>query len=224
MKKTLRGFSNVKLILIGIIVVLAIGVGGYAYHKSGNSSTFLSVPTGWTLYKNSEYGFQFIYPDSWGSISTIKDTGHNDRSLNMSFSNIGGSSNKRRVVLTFYSDKVQTIVCGSSEGSCVPSEALSGQKIQTVLKGDRSHFIKYDTVSYSVLMNEPSQGGIATLSTFQIVNITKTGIHAVRAVYTKSGSVKDCPEYKLSTNNDVGCITESNYSEIKLVLKSIKKY
>lgn len=221
MKKIPRGFEATKiLIVLAAALLLAVG-GWYAYRKASGSISKTGDSATWSVYKNDKYGFEFIYPKEWGNPFPVEGTDNAAGQLSVSFKDAKEKADKRIITIIFYSGKAKPVVCGPEAPSCVPSVVLSDERIQTILKGDKSRFIKHDSSSYSILVNQADVGGIATLNTYQIVNLPKMGVRAVQAIYSKSGDTNDCLDNKLSSGNSLTCITETNYADMKKVLNSI---
>jgi len=97
MKNNQKGFANV--VLIGVLVIL-IGIGGYFVLKEKQSPVVQQVPitsageiANWKTYTNTQYGFEFKYPETYSYNETTNNNWFpNSFEINMYDSNHAGFS------------------------------------------------------------------------------------------------------------------------------------
>ena len=216
---TPQRFSWVKrdiifpFILLIIVVVFAVWHG----QRDNNSSTATSIPAGWSQYKADKFGFEFNYPNGWGSpqVATTKGAAGNHYQVTFGADPKFKPANKdlKTVVSMDSSDYRLT---GCSAADC--QTALTSKTIQTNLKTNSKSLIRHDDSSYAFLANI---GGTSTLTDAQIVNLSKVKVSAVLGIYSLAGT-GSCPAGKFAPSAQPGCIGPGDYDTLNQVLKSFK--
>ena len=216
MKKTQRGFGDIKLIGIGVFILVLIVAGGYAYHRrsgsSSNSNTSISV--GWSLYKSDKYGFEFSYPNDWGGPTTTE---------------VSNSASKQYVV-AFPTDSTKSIKIEMDSGlsnnkDCDPGKGcttgeVSKAYIESRLKNDKSDLAASDTTSFANVVSVPKQ--VSGLSVYRIVSVPKIKTDAARLSYVVTSAGVSCPQNGFAPTSTEGCVTKDTYVVADQVIKSLQ--
>jgi len=215
-------------LLLAVLVLLAFG-GWYAYdknHKSAkNSSAAQSVPAGWSAYKNTQYGFTFIYPDTWGSPSLSVTPADKGQSYSIVFirQNLSPQDQAKQPTVSMHFDSKdlsRKICAANDQNDCTTQTAFTSDNVKTALK-NKSSFTISDSNSGAIVSVGPTPSS-QVLSSQQIVSLTKADSSAVRANYIIQNADKSCTQNAFSPNSMMNCITQNTYDTVNKVLKSIQ--
>src|SRR5438045_6765081 len=90
----IKGFWGKKElpIILSVLVLVALG-SWYAWHRHQNQIAqeqaakiaALTTPPGWTTYKDTKRGFQFVYPKNWGPVNAAETPLKNGKTYTISF-------------------------------------------------------------------------------------------------------------------------------------------
>jgi hypothetical protein len=231
-KRDLKGFELAKgLVIVAIVALLAFGSWRLWDHHN-QVARQKQAAKGWIQYKSLAYGLKFSYPKDWGTPTVSHIEEQNGRNYIISFRTSHSSATRNPTIpatgvkpafnMAFESEGVIHTVCPSNGSSCITSHAFTKSELQKALSGDKTKFLKYDSTSYSVLLSDSKSGLASGLNFYQIVNLPRLSVSAVRAVYYNIGNTSTkCPIDRLSPDSSKDCITESIYNKVARTVSSI---
>lgn len=211
-KKNQQGAGLLQTIIVIAIIAVVAFTGWLVYHNHHKKTTPVnnmaasqnSTKNQWNTYKNTKYGFQFSYPDSWGKPVLSTPQTQSGLSYSISFP----SHTKRDNV------PVVTSIYMDSNNASATKSAIQSQLKQTSFKPTVS-----GSTSYAVVANAPGQA-VSGLSLYQIVSITKLGISGVTVNYQVTDSGHSCPQSQFSS--DSNCVIQTDYDTLSKIAKSLQ--
>lgn len=218
MDESHNSLRKVKLAAVLLLVLVLAGLGYVYYQKNHSSSTDKSaaVPAGWAEYKNDEYGFSFIHPQSWGNPQFNETHYGQGKQYTIDFNN---DSDEMRIFITMESENIEKKVC-VSESDCKSLEPVTKTFIEKQLASNKDGFISYDNSYYALVISNSKQKLQSGLEIYSVKNLPMINVSAIQASYYLLGNSSDCPSNGLS--NKAGCLDKAALETTVKVIKSIK--
>ncbi len=221
-----KKFNPLNLVVLILIVLVVGGVVWYWHDHKTSNQTANSLPAGWSRYSNTKYGFEFIYPNDWGTPNLSVNPAEKGQSYAIQF--IDGKLTQAQlakqplVSIVFDSQDLSRKVCTANEPTdCTTDKAFTASDINKSLSTNKSSLTAYDNNSDAIVTSGPTAAAEA-MSLQQIVSLNTANVTAVRATYVIQNASQTCSQNKFSPDSMTGCITKNVYDVVNKVLKSIQ--
>lgn len=214
----------VKVLLI-IVIVGILGFAGWYFWQSKNNSNGVYVascstttqitgnkssgpPNGWKWYEIKDIGVKYAYPKSWGSPTTLTNSGSPKYAASFTLSPSGANT---IVTLDPSCSEFQPTLSDINNGKF---DTLSGPTITKAIEHDKS--------SYSSLSHwSGDAGNHYKLVTYDVVSVGN--IKSVTVDYSVITGTEVCPDDQLAPSGKTKCINQSISDEVDKVISSLQK-
>ena len=179
------------------------------------------LPSGWSWYMNSTYGFKIGYPDAWGT----------PRGTDFSAGKIGGTYDTSwflggKYLINIRMDSQNSVFQGCNDsGNCTEygstnTKSAYSPVIKQIEAGDYSNstyaLVAHDAFSYETLL------GNSVLDSYRITDILKINSTAAYGEYEVINPSDSCLHHQVSPNTEQGCITQELANNFSDVMSSIQ--
>ncbi len=232
-------FVEVLLLLVAFIIICGTGylVAKHAGTKKPTASTqamsnAFALPSGWSWYRNTAYGFMFGYPNSWGQPQVNIGTGSTGTDYYINFSpgpaynsSNGPSVSRNQMSLDFSSDDYSVPgqngnpPSGPQASRAAILSTIAAHKAGTLL-GD--NIISVTSTSYVSLTSSNAAGATDVLGYDEIISLPKLKVSGASDSYQIVDSPASCSQNGLSSDSQEWCTTHSILNELTDVLNSIR--
>ena len=212
--------DTVIVLIVVFLMVLSFAIGLKWEKKTINKSqqsASLHAPADWSAYENKEYGFGFIYPNSFGKPLVNTKAGTTGHTYHITFPSAKGNAIPE---INMTTDDYKDKICTADKKCHDITNQLNKAYVTNTLKSYSNIIVVQDDSSFAMVASGPSGAG-STLGLDQIVSLEKSKISAVSLQIKKGGS--NCPNQKFSTDLSSGCIVQNDYDTLNQIAKSIKE-
>lgn len=216
------------LVLIVILVVIVVLFESKHQNEQNAAAPRSQLATNWSDYKNSQYGFGFTYPTSWGkprlTVQTPSDKPSSIKSQTGSYYQVAFPSMTTAVVsMNFYSVDYTAESC-DSHGQCARDSGISDTTIKSALRNaPKNTFFSRDSDSYATLLYSGQNKPIAGVSINRLVSLPKINVNAVMAIYSVLKPAASCPTNMLSNSSAGNCATKDDYQNLNKMVKGLSQ-
>jgi hypothetical protein len=227
-----RRVSKKLLVIILAAILVIAGLSWYTWNhnqqqkaakEAADKAAALVPPPGWTKYQSQKYGFQFIYPKTWGPVNVIYIPQKHGKQYTISFGFASEAASKNNVgdISQIKMDSTDFLIRSCDEknkNQCSNESAYTKVDIEKALSGDKIGIVAYDNISYTIY----DYSSYSQLEINQIVDLPKINVTAAKATLQRYSPITGCSMDKLQIKTKAGCIGQKDYSDMKKILYSLQ--